>query len=231
MKTGLVSRLKALVVPSGIAPRTIKGGLLKAVRMNLDLATQTQMYLGLWEREIHGWTRRLCAGIGTALDVGAAPGDYTLFCLMKTSAEQVFAFDPSVEGCALLTANVSLNAGNPAQRLTVIHKRVGTRDHETECSLDSFLSRVKPPCFVKIDVEGAEAGVLQGATGLLKLPGARWLIETHSLAQENECINIFKQYGYSTLIIPNAWWRRILPELRPIEHNRWLVAARDVALK
>jgi hypothetical protein len=231
MKNGLVSRLKALVVPSGIAPRTIQGGLLKAVRMNLDLTTQTQMYLGLWEREIHGWTRRLCAGIGSALDVGAAPGDYTLFCLMKTSAEQVFAFDPSVEGCAHLTANVSLNAGNLAQHLTVTNKLVGTRNSETECSLDSFLPRVKTPCFVKIDVEGAEAGVLKGATGLLKLLGARWLIETHSLAQENECIDILKINGYSTLIIPNAWWRCMLPELRPIEHNRWLVAARDVALK
>ena len=231
MKTGLLSRLKGLVAPAGIAPRAIKGGLLKGVRMHLDLASQTQMYLGLWEREIQGWSRRLCAGIRTALDVGAAPGDYTLYCLMKTPAEQVFAFDPSVKGCASLNANIALNPGNLAQRLIVTHKLVGTRDNETECSLDSFLSRVKSPCFTKIDVEGAEANVLKGATGLLKLPAARWLIETHSLEQENECIDILRQNDYLTHIIPNAWWRCILPELRPIEHNRWLVAVREMESK
>jgi hypothetical protein len=33
--------------------------------------------------------------------------------------------------------------------------------------------------------------------------------------------------GFQLEVVPNAWWRVILPEMRPIEHNRWLAAWKD----
>ena len=35
------------------------------------------------------------SGIKTAIDIGAAEGEYTLFFLEKTSTEKVFTFEPS----------------------------------------------------------------------------------------------------------------------------------------
>ena len=33
--------------------------------------------------------------------------------------------------------------------------------------------------------------------------------------------------GFRVRIVPNAWWRVVLPEQRPVELNRWLVAYRN----
>jgi hypothetical protein len=80
---------------------------------------------------------------------------------------------------------------------------------------------------VKIDVDGGEVSVLKSAPHLLKMPQMRWLIETHSAELEKECRELLTAYGYQTIVIPNAFWRIIIPELRNSPHNRWLIAVRD----
>jgi hypothetical protein len=50
------------------------------------------------------------------------------------------------------------------------------------------------------------------------------LIETHSLALETACARFLDELHYSVIVIPNAWWRKFIPELRPTDHNRWLWA-------
>jgi hypothetical protein len=32
------------------------------------------------------------------------------------------------------------------------------------------------------------------------------------------------ELGYFVDLVRNAWWRLIWPELRPIGHNRWIIA-------
>src|SRR5437016_2885301 len=61
--------LKKSVFPSGVAPRTIRTGLLVGLTMELDFAHNTQRWLGLQERELYGWFRQLSNGIRTAIDV------------------------------------------------------------------------------------------------------------------------------------------------------------------
>jgi hypothetical protein len=75
-----------------------------------------------------------------------------------------------------------------------------------------------------MDVDGAEAEILKGASLLNGLGGVRWLIETHSRDLERECVEQLKAAGFETRIIRNAWWRVLIPELRPVEQNRWLAA-------
>jgi hypothetical protein len=65
---------------------------------------------------------------------------------------------------------------------------------------------------------------LRGTVGINKMPGVRWIIETHSLDLENGCIELLRSAGFQTRVIPNGWWRVFIPELRPIAHNRWLAA-------
>jgi hypothetical protein len=79
---------------------------------------------------------------------------------------------------------------------------------------------------VKIDVEGGELDVLQSAPQLFEKNAADFLIETHSLELEERIIGLFTDSGYTTEIIRPAWWRRLLPEQRPLIHNRWLIASR-----
>src|SRR5262245_60176270 len=91
----ILSSLKNMVVPAGRAPRRIVAGLFSGLTMELDLRSQTQLYLGLFERETYSAMRRLTTGIASAIDVGAAYGEYTLYLLAKTSAHKVWAFEPA----------------------------------------------------------------------------------------------------------------------------------------
>lgn len=229
-KLELKSRLKKLVLPSGRAPRAILAGLLRGLTMHLDLAHDSQRWLGLQERELHGWLQKFSAGIATAIDVGASDGMYTLFFLGKTTARKVLAFEPNAESLRRLKENLKENGLEGDPGLEMVCKYVGARNEGDVTTLDSFLPTLIPPCLVKVDVDGGEADVLRGAQELLAVRDVRWIIEVHSQGLENECLQILEEAGYRTRRIPNAWWRRFIPELRPIEVNHWLAATTDDSL-
>jgi hypothetical protein len=71
----------------------------------------------------------------------------------------------------------------------------------------SLLTRLKPGC-------------------LLTKPDVRWIIEVHSEPLEQACLQILNVADYTTKVIGHAWWRGLVPEARPIEHNRWIVVHR-----
>ena len=93
-----------------------------------------------------------------------------------------------------------------------------------KCALDDFAAHVESPCLIKVDVDGGEGLVIKGAAGLLRQQGVSWIVETHSAELEAECRMRLDRAGYRIAVVANAWWRRVLPEQRPIAHNRWLVA-------
>lgn len=192
--------------------------------MGLDLSFQTQLYLGLYEAELHPALRELSKGIHSAINIGAAFGEQTLFFLKKTPAELVLSFEPEASAREQLLSNLKLNGLENTPRLRLFSKFVGSRESAEMCTLDGAASSLPQPCLVLMDVEGCEAAVLEGAGTLLQSSGTRWIIETHSEQLERKCMEIFRQAGFDTKIIPNAWWRIFLPELRPRSHNRWLIA-------
>ena len=206
------------------APRKILWGVNRGVRMNLDLASDTQTYVGIAERELATHFERLSRDIQTAIDVGGSVGFYTLFFLTKTSAKQVFCFEPDAGCYQQIATNLRLNGLDDTSRLRLVEKFVGSSDTDDHATLDSIADDVSAPCLVKIDVEGAEVDVLKGARRLLSKPGVRWIIETHSAALERECIEIMRNAGLTHEIVGKAGWRVALPEVRPAEHNRWLIA-------
>lgn len=194
--------------------------------MNLCLRSQAQLYLGLFERETHVWLNRLSAGIATAIDIGAAYGEHTLYFLTKTKANKVFAFEPDVSLSPHFYENLRLNGLHDSNRLEISHKYLGMAETVDVIRLDSLANVIQTPCFIKMDVDGAEQEILNGATKINTLSSVRWLIETHSRDLEGACNEILRGSGFETRIIPNAMWRIFVPELRPIEQNRWLAAWR-----
>lgn len=225
----LLSAWKQRLVPAGAAVRTIRGGLLRGVRMSLDLSHQTQLYLGLYERELHPWFRTFSRHLRTAIDVGAHEGVYTLYFLTRTPAQTVLVFEPSAPDRQRLQANLAVNGLAQDGRLQFFPQFVGAEPSTSTCTLDSFLPRIAAPCLVKVDVEGAEVDVLLGAQRLLALPQLAWIIETHAASLETRCREILRTHGFSTTIVRPAWWRCLVPEQRPAAHNRWLIAYRPGA--
>jgi|HubBroStandDraft_1064217.scaffolds.fasta_scaffold36949_1 hypothetical protein len=224
----LVSDLKNLLVSPERKARRILAGPFRDIVMGLSLRTQMQVYLGLFEKETHPWINRLSKDISTAIDIGVAEGEYTIYFLTKTKATKVFGFEPDVSCIPFLQENFELNGVDKSDRLEISTRFVGVSDTEQEIRLDSLVESVQTPCFVKMDVDGAEEQILKGAKTFNSLPGVRWLIETHSKELEVACERILTAAGFQTRIIPNAWWRVFVPELRP-GHNRWLAAWRGEA--
>jgi len=196
--------------------------------MNLDLRDRTQVWLGLYEREVFSYLRAFSNKAKTGIDIGVDDGEYTLFFCAQPNIKHVFAFDPSPRFPAGVVANLALNGFNGNRGATLVNKYVSDQDNATHCTLDSF-GDLEGPCVIKIDVDGGEGAVLKGASKLLDRKDTFWIIETHSAELERECEQILRSKGFNTTIVKNAWWRVILPELRTIAHNRWLVACQEGA--
>src|SRR5580700_4320430 len=203
----LLSDPKNLVVSPERKPRRILAGPFRGIVMGLSLRIQAQFYVGLFEKETHPWLNRLTKGISTAIDIGVAHGEHTIYFLTKTNATKVFAFEPDASWIPVLRENFELNGVEKSDRLEFSTRFVGASDSVEQIRLDSLAASVRTPCFVKMDVDGAEEQILNGAKAFNSLAGVRWLIETHSKELEDACVGIPAAAGFQTTIIPNAWWR------------------------
>ena len=223
-RAALKSRLKRRLLPEGAAPRTIRAGLLSGLRMDLDFQHRTQLWLGLQERELLRWIRSLSKDIRTAIDVGANDGMYTLYFLAKTRAVNAIAFEPSAEDLQRLRRNLALNQLGDDPRLQIVPQFVGAIAGPNVTTLEAFSDSLLSPCLIKVDIDGGEVDLLRGARNILSRSDLRWIIEVHSKELEEQCIDILRNANYGVQVVPNAWWRAVLPELRLVGHNRWLVA-------
>jgi FkbM family methyltransferase len=242
-----ITPIKNALLPDTVRSRTIVTGPFRGITLEVSLRG-LQVYLGLWERETYGWIRHLSKGIQTAIDIGAANGLYTLYFLAKTGAK-VYAFEPNVSMLEALDRNLVANGLKGSKRLVISGDFIGSLPTSSGSGsgkqlqdagldpawagitkkvqvtqLDSMLDIIETPCLIKMDVDGGEVAILRGTVGINKMPGVRWIIETHSLDLENGCIELLRSAGFQTRVIPNGWWRVFIPELRPIAHNRWLAA-------
>lgn len=212
--------IKRLLVPEGRQWRRLRGGISKGMLMELDLANQSQRYWGLDERELVTAFRRLIPSCRSLIDVGANDGYYTM-AFLQSGAERVIACEPG-PAMEQLLQNARANGYEPGERFTAERRFVGKGE---DCVSIAELVRDLPrPIFLKVDIDGGEGELLESAEGCDCLSDLRWLIETHSKELEAQCIEWLERHGYRTRIIYNASWRVLLPEQRPIEHNRWLVA-------
>ena len=158
---------------------------------------------------------------------GAGYGEYTIFALTKTSAKRVIAFEPNPAVWEELRHNLRINGLENDSRIALHLKYLGSAEGPGTIAASRLADWIVPPCLIKLDIDGGEGEVMRAsAPKLLSAPGLRWIIETHSAELERECITILEAAGYAITIAPNAWWRAIIPELRPIDHNRWLVAVK-----
>jgi hypothetical protein len=191
---------------------------MRGVRMHLDFAHHTRLFLGLYEIEINQHLRKLAPAGAVSFDIGAQQG-YDALLLAKLTGGRVASFEADSRWLPTIEANLALNPAR-APLVTVVGGTVGTGAGQV--ALDDWASGGGfPPEFMKIDVDGGEVDVLNSASGLLAQQHPSMIIETHTPALERECIDIVEALGYRTRIVDQ---RRFMPDHRPIPHNRWLVA-------
>ncbi|MDQ6666474.1 MAG: FkbM family methyltransferase [Acidobacteriota bacterium] len=215
-----------------MAPRafSMNRGLLKGLNFFID--PRKQSLLLTWLYELRDPFRR-----GPVRGAGADGGGrgrkrrplYTVYFAAQPGIQAVFACEPNLDSVRLLERNLALNPPAMAGKVNVKPICVGRESRPPASDLDSLLKDSAGPFFFKIDVEGAELEVLSGARATLRDGDSMLVVETHSTELEAECVRFLESLGYRCEIRKIAWYRRLLPELRPIPHNRWLVAERPGA--
>jgi hypothetical protein len=216
-----------VLLPRGRAPRTVHFGPLAGLRLHLDLQTEFLIWLGTYEAETFPCLRRLLRGCRGAVDLGAAKGDLTLHFLRQPGMQRVVAAEPLEREREQLVANLALNGFANDPRLELHPGFAGRGRPPLWRTLDDLAAGIPSPLFIKIDIDGPEAVVLENGRETLRDCDCRLLIETHSPEAEAGCVAQLEALGYTVIIIPPAWWRIFVREHRPIPHNRWLAAWRD----
>src|ERR1041385_527851 len=212
--------VKRLVLPGGRRARRLRGGIAKGMLMQIDLEHQSQRFWGFDERELLAIFRQLIPAARSLVDIGANDGYYTM-AFLRSGAERVVACEPG-PAMEQLIENARANGYQPDGRFMVERRLVG-RDKDG-VSIAELIENLPRPVLLKVDIDGGEFDLLQSAENCESLEDVCWLIETHSPELEEHCVGWLKAHGYRPQIIYNARWRIVLPELRPIPHNRWLIA-------
>lgn len=181
----------------------------KGLRYTIFPGYGLSMIYGGWEPDVHAIMQQYATPGGTAYDLGANYGIYSMFLARLVGPTgQVYAFEPMPEIMTHLKANIALNqlanvefvpmaasdnVGTTQFRIgshagsghleaaDQYHPTSGGMIHVEQITLDEFVRRGnRAPTFMKIDVEGAEGAVFAGATQILKEYRPVLVVEVHS---------------------------------------------------
>ncbi len=230
--------------PDEIVPVEIAAGPLAGMRLQLDLRTEKDLWLGTYEPALLEAIDHFAGPDLVVYDVGANIG-YVSLALAKAvgPAGRVVAFEPLPANLVRLRANIALNPeGNRVQIVGaavgahtveesfLVHKSGGmgklqaAKGRQTEyeesitvevISLDEWIEdNQEPPGLIKIDVEGGEAAVLEGLMRTLKNDRPTILIELHGLEASAAVQTILASAGYALHAANDGY-----PELGEI--TRW----------
>jgi hypothetical protein len=223
----LLRPLKHALFGRGLRTRRILAGAARGLRMEIDPAAKTQRLLGLDEREIQRAFVRDACWASVLVDVGSSDGYYGLIFRKYNQTGTVYLIDANPDFAPVQQTGFKVNFPTlPAPHSLVKFVAPAERQDARSCLLSRDLPLAGQRVLFKIDVDGWELDVLKSAEALYAQTECRFIVETHSLELEQACAAYLSAHGFQVRIIPNAWWRRFIPEQRPISHNRWLAAGR-----
>lgn len=175
-------------------------------------------WLGSYEADKQERMRVLVQPGMVAYDIGANAGFYTMALARLVGAQgTVCAFEPFAENAANILEHLKLNGcGNTTLFQVAVSDRNGlsafhVAQNNSEghlgksgeyrvptVSLDALIETDKLPIpdFVKMDVEGAESMVLEGASKLLEMKKTIWVIALHGGAQRQMVGSLLTGHDY-----------------------------------
>jgi len=219
---GKVLRIPLRLIPANAAVPILQGPL--RGKLWVKGSSDNGCWLGSFEHDKQRLMSSMLHPGDTMFDVGANVGYYTLLGSHRVGTTgHVVAFEPLPANVRFLQRHVRLNR---VQNVSL--QAVAVSDHDGRArfaphasnamgklsdagsvevatvSLDSIAKagRFPDPNLLKIDVEGAELGVLRGAAQLLERARPAILLATHGADVHRQCCDFLRNAGY---------------ELRPID--------------
>jgi hypothetical protein len=203
------------LLPRRIKPRRVPFGPCAGAVVNVDFRLDLAFYLGRHEPDLHAHYRRLLRPGMRSFDVGTYRG-WDALLLARLTGGEVVSFD-CVRG-NLANAAEFLRPSGISVRFAEGYVSDGWNGGPTldMAAEDDFI-----PDFIKIDVEGAEWGVLRGARRILMARRPSLVVETHGVDVENSCVSLLRGFGYQPVVVERS--RGFFSEARGLDFNRWLV--------
>lgn len=201
-------------------------GPLTGFRMRLDWKNHRTFAYGNWEPEVVEAISQCVQQGMTTFDVGAQSGFYSLLLSRLVGrGGSVIAFEPLPANLRILKENVEINTlANVVVRGEAVAEKSGTLDFQVPAlnsnllagplapgdqypttlvrsvSLDDFVDEIGCRVdFIKVDVEGAEGAVLDGARRLLRKYHPTMMIELHNMdgkSRIHEVATRLQELGY-----------------------------------
>ena len=231
----LVSALKRLIPNRSMSIRILFGPF-RGATICMNPRDNLRKIFGLYEHELNDWLTCVLQRVDTVLDVGANDGYFTFGCAAAFRRLQrsgkVLAFEPQADHCRQLEASLRSqpdNCVNIAIEQTLVGKTIAsgitTLDDAAERNFPEQAPDRPRRALVKIDVEGAEVDVIEGASGWLR-PKHYFLIEVH---QESYLTRLKRRFADAGIALEQRH-QQPLPFLgreRRVETNWWLVSRLD----
>ena len=211
---GAVLRIPLRLVPKGMVLR-IRRGPAKGLKWTSGSCNHG-CWLGTYELSKQDALLRFVKPGMTIYDIGAQAGFYTLFFSRLVGSEGlVYSFEPSAVAVQALLFHVNSNG---LKNVRIVQAAVAERpglctftfdrgatqnmlvsEYDTgllvpTVSLDDM--RITPPSLIKMDVEGAESGVLAGARRVIERYRPILFIALHGEVQHQACRTVLNAVGY-----------------------------------
>lgn len=215
--TGKFARSILRIIPDGFTVRILQGKL-RGKRWITGASTHG-CWLGSYELSKQNSIATSLAEGNVFFDIGANVGFYTLLASSCVGPSgQVIAFEPLPSNFKYLERHIELNSLKNVQLIKAavsdesgegqfaegpdncMGKLSDAGEVEVELvTLDQLITegKVPTPGFLKIDVEGAEFAVLQGAKELLADSHPTVFLATHGKSVHSQCLKLLGALGYS----------------------------------
>jgi FkbM family methyltransferase len=234
-----MKRLSYLLVPSQeMRTLRVRSGPGRGLLFELNPRWEIPTWDGSYELEVQRVLQERLKPGSVLYDVGANIGFYSL--LAARQGAQVFAFEPDVQNAESLESHARLNSlgakieiiraavfstsgfvalepadsarGHGNAHVGTNTKSLNPRVQVPCTTLDDFAREHSVPDAIKIDVEGAESNVLEGAEELFTLYRPLLICEVHDVANASFVDVWLKARGYELrwLDANNSFPRQLL---------------------
>jgi hypothetical protein len=199
-------------------------GPFRGARIRMNPRHSLRKMAGLYEHELNSWMAKILPKVTTVLDVGANDGYFTFGCAAAFQRQKqnatIVAFEPQTEHIHQLETTLK-EQSFPFVHITLRQCLAGNTTGPGLMTLNEIEPGIGS-ALIKIDVEGAEIDVVNGASHWLK-PTNFFLIEVH---REEYLQQLQSQFASSGITLQQVN-QRPLPFLgreRRDDANWWLVS-------
>jgi FkbM family methyltransferase len=238
-----LSRLASVVARPVLGkPVEVRSGPARRIRIRAELRSLAWL-TGKVEPEVQAALTRLLRPGDVFVDVGASIGFHSLLAARLVGpGGRVVAFEPSPSDAASLRENAALNAldwvvvveqaawraagkaylDRPGEATArVVDRPLASSLPTVTTTLDAYFDAqlAPPPSVVKIDVEGAEAAVLEGMTATLTTVRPAVIVESHG---DPAFFATLAEHGYEPVGLER--WASVE---RPVRDAHFLAIPRD----